>query len=192
MQSGPALDGTAQPRHHPPMTSRCLAAAGLALVLVTASPAAAQLGPPVGFPGARGGGWSPVAVVRAGWSLRDSSPSLGGSLRLPIPLPLRPAIAGGGDFVFQDGLTERQAMVDVTLGLTGGIYAGGGPAWLNSVFENETTRATRLGYTLVAGVGGRAGPVSTELQFRWLRVDGLGPNFLTLGVTYPVRALFGG
>ena len=57
-------------------------------------------------------------------------------LEIPVPIPLlRPVVTPGGDLVFQEGLVERQAMLDVTLGVLRPLYLGGGPAVLSSVFR---------------------------------------------------------
>jgi hypothetical protein len=163
-----------------------LALVVLALGLAPAS-ARAQLLP--GFGGAqRGGGLSPVAAARLGWSIRDSSPSAGVQLRLPLPIPaLRPAVTVGGDVVFQTGLEEVQGTADLTLGMFAPLYAGGGPALLNSIFGDAADRETKLGFTLVGGIGGgRVGPLLTQLEFRWLRVDELSPRFFMLTLGYPL------
>ena len=169
-------------RMHP--TPMHLAAAVL-LALLAPSAAAAQIRPdPIASAGAR---WNPTVAARAGWSVRDASPSLGATLRLPVPLSsLRPALVVGGDVVFQEGVVERQGLVDLTVDVSGGLFAGGGPAVLNTVFESATPRETELGYTLVAGVRGRSDVLSTQVDFRWVRVAGLSPTFLMISLGYPL------
>jgi hypothetical protein len=132
-------------------------------------------------------GWLPSVGVRAGLDQRSSDPAVGALVRLPIPVSfLRPAITPGADLVFHDGLTDRQATVDVTIDLFG-ISVGGGPVWLNSVYHDEENvalpRETRQGYSLLAGLrsGGRFG---TSIELRWLFVDDLEPRFITLAFTF--------
>jgi hypothetical protein len=180
------LDAATAERHHFRMPSLRSLAAGLALALLAPVGASAQLLPPGVGPG--GPAFNPIAGARLGWSIRDSSPALGGQLRLALPIPLlRPAVTVGGDVVFQTGLRELQGWADVTTGLLRPLYIGGGPAVLNSVFEDSLERQTKTGYTLVAGIGGgRTGPLVTGFEFRWVRVGGLSPRFLVLTLGYPL------
>ena len=163
-----------------------LATCGLSLALAVPRALAAQQipGGPILEP--QGGpGWLPTVGVRGGFDYRNSSPSVGALLRLPIPLPvLRPALTPGGDLVFQDGLTERQAMVDLTVDLFG-IAVGGGPAWMNTIFgeDDSAPRETRQGWTALAGVRS-AGRIGTSLEFRWLFVDDIKPRYIMLAVTF--------
>ena len=127
--------------------------------------------------------------ARAGWATQDASLSLGLFLRVPIPLPVwGPALVVAGEAVFQDmGLVERQVTIDLTAEVLTGLYAGGGPAVLNTFFEEEAVaRETKVGYTLVAGVRGRVGLLASRLEFRWVRVDVRKPRFLMFGLSYPI------
>ena len=179
---------------------RALAQAALALVLLGAAlpdPLAAQLG---GGPILEGGpsrGWLPSVGVRGGFDYRNTDVSIGALLRLPVPVPLVPlAITGGGDLVFHDNLTDRQGMVDLTAEVFG-ISVGGGPVWLNTVFDEvDAPRETRTGYTLLAGFHGRGAPFGTDLEFRWVFVDDIEPRYIMLAFTFtpgaPRRRGFGG
>lgn len=162
------------------------AALTLAQLALAPAPARAQLLPGPGFGG--GPRWTPVAAARLGWSLRDSSPLVGAQLRLPVPIPvLRPSVTFGGDLIFQSGLIERQGTADVTLGVFAPLYVGAGAAVLNSVFEADAPRETKTGFSVVAGLrGGRVGPLSTELEFRWMRVAELRPRYLSFTLGYPL------
>ena len=126
--------------------------------------------------------WRPSLGIRAGLDYRNQAPSVGALLRLPVP-GLPAAVTPGGDLVFQDGLTERQATVDVTVSILG-IEVGGGPVALSSVFTDGGERETKVGYAFLAGLRGRAGRFGTELEFRWVRVDELGPRFIMLAFTW--------
>ena len=129
---------------------------------------------------------APRVGARAGWSTKDSSPSLGLFLRVAVPvLPMRPALAVAGEAVFHEqGLVERQGTLDLTLG--GGLYAGGGPAVLNTIFGDAVERETKIGYNMVVGVRGRTGILTTNLEFRWVRVDSRRPAFFIVGLGYPL------
>jgi hypothetical protein len=156
-----------------------------------AAPLGAQLLPGPGFGRPRVGG--PVLAARAGWSTRDSAPSLGASLTLGLPVPvIRPALDVGGDFVFHSGLVELQGVADVTSSFLRPLYVGGGPAVLNSVFEDSPDRQTKGGFTVVAGLrGGGVGPFTTDFSFRLVRVAELHPRFFMLAIGYPVFGLLG-
>lgn len=143
---------------------------------------------PGGF-GAAGRGWTPIVAARLGWSIRDAAPAVGVQLRIPLPIPvLRPSLTAGGDLVFQQGLRERQGFADATLGMFAPLYVGGGAVALNSVFSDSAERQTKLGFSLVANVrGGRMGPLTSEIEFRWMKVGELSPRFLTLSLGYQLR-----
>ena len=135
------------------------------------------------------GGWSPTVGTRAGWATKEQSLSLGVSLRVPIPLPVwGPALVVAGDAVFQEmGLVERQATIDLTAEVLRGLYAGGGPAVLNTFFEEEgVNRETKVGYTLVGGIRGRVGLLASSLEVRWVRVDARKLRFFMFGLSYPI------
>ena len=170
------------------MRSRRLLLAAAAATLLAPGTVRAQLRPGPGGFGQGGRGWTPIVGPRLGWSIRDSSPSLGARLRVPLPIPIiRPSIAAGGDLVFQSGLHEWQGTGDITLGVFAPLYFGGGPAVLNSVFEDAPGRQTKTGYTVVGGVRrGRTGPLLMELEFRWIRVAELQPRFLMISFGYPL------
>jgi hypothetical protein len=163
-----------------------LLTAALALGALAPAAARAQF-----IPGPVNQGGPTRAVIvgpRLGWSIRDSSPALGGQLRVPFPIArVRPAITVGGDVVFQSGLREFQGTADATFGFFAPLYVGGGAAVLNSVFDDGNERATKLGFSVVGGIGGgRVGPFLTQIEFRYLKVDELSPRFITLTLGYPL------
>jgi hypothetical protein len=181
------------------LRARFWAALGLA-ALCAASPSAlaAQLGGPIlQQPG--GGRWLPSLGIRGGWDYRNSDPSLGAVVRFPIPIPVVPlTVSPGADLVFHDNLTDRQGMVDLTADIFG-LALGGGPIWLNTVFEDdlEAPRETQQGWTALAGFRNRSGQFGLDLDFRWVFVDGIEqPRYLMLAIVWnpgaPRRRGFGG
>jgi hypothetical protein len=175
------------------MRRRTLALGAVILLALALLPerAAAQLG---GVPGFGGGGpsWSPFVGVRGGWAIKDESPSLGAYLELPIPIPLlRPTLAAGGDLLFQEGLRERLATLDLTVHVQSSLYAGGGPAVMDTYFGASTTREREVGFTLVAGIRGRVGRLSNNLEIRTVRVDSRKPTLIMFGLSYPLFGLLG-
>lgn len=156
----------------------------VALGTLLAAPAAAQIGPGPRMPD-RGRTWSPVVGARAGWNYRDQAPSAGAFLRLPVPVRYGLALTASGEAVFHDGLTDGQGFLDLTVDPARGLYLGGGLAALNTVFGEETGRATRFGWSFVGGLrAGGIGPVDVAVEFRWVRVDDMEPNFIGLTVGY--------
>jgi hypothetical protein len=186
----PPLDAGEAGRHHVEMHTLHRLAVALTLALALLAPGAAlnaQLRPdPVFAPG--GARWTPIVGPRFGWSVMESSPVLGAQVRLPLPIPVvRPSITAGGDLVFQSGLREAQGTLDLTTGAFVPLYVGGGPALLNTIFEDAPERQTRTGYSLVAGLrGGRIGPFFAEIEFRWIRVAERKPRFFTISLGYPL------
>lgn len=147
-----------------------------------ATPVAAQRRGPILEPA--GSGWRPAVGFRAGLDYRNSDPSIGALVRLPIPVGrVGLAVTPSGDLVFHDGLTDRQGMVDLSARLLG-LEFGGGPVALNSVYEGDTERETRIGYTFAVGLRSGRGPVQTSLELRWVEVDEFDPRFVMLAVTY--------
>lgn len=172
--------------------SRAVQAIGVLGLLLALLPgrAAAQFG----MPGRGVIGWSPQIGGRGGWLFKDDSPSLGAVLVLPVPVPiLAPALTAGADVIFQDGLRERLATLDLTVNVIPGLFAGGGPALMDTYFGNATEREKKAGFSLVAGLGSGGGRsrVSTQIEIRKLFVDTRKPTTVVLQITYPLRALFG-
>jgi opacity protein-like surface antigen len=164
--------------------------AALATLLLAPAAAGAQLRPGPGGFGPGGARWTPFVGPRFGWSMLESSPSLGAQLRVPVPIPVvRPSITAGGDLVFQSGLRETQGTADLTTGVFTPLFVGGGPAVVNTIFEDASAKQTKTGFSIVAGVrGGRIGPLAVELEFRWMRVAERKPRFMMFSLAYPLRA----
>ena len=163
-----------------------IAAVAVAALAVRPSTTLAQRGGPESSL-SRAGGRNPTVGARTGWATKDQSLSLGVFLRVPIPLPVwGPELVAAGDAVFQEGLVERQATIDLTAEVLRGLYAGGGPAVLNTFFAEAVTRETKVGYTLVAGIRGIVGLLASRLEVRWVRVDARKLRFFMFGLGYPI------
>jgi hypothetical protein len=171
---------------------RCAFLLALCLLLA-ASPARAQVfGQP--YRPASGGGWAPGwAGIRAGWDYNAQATVLGAQLRLPAIPSGHAEVVPNGDVTFLDGLREYQGGVDavfVSGGRHGGVYAGVGVAWRNTVWDEGAPRRTRSAPVTVAGLrSGTMGgaPFGTQLEMRWIWLDGpFRPRVLTLGINFPL------
>lgn len=168
-----------------------LGAVTLAL-LVGPAPASAQFG-------GSGGPRVPNAFVvgaRGGYDFKSDAPLLGLFARTSVVS--RVALQGTADLTFLDGLTERQAGVDLLVRLgSQGLFVGGGPVWRSSIFPDETgfiqlgtERETKLGYSLVGVLGGLPGRgrFLTGVEFRFTVVDELKAQLLTLQFGLPLAS----
>lgn len=139
-------------------------------------------------------GWAPAwAGVRAGWDYGKRATVLGAQLRIPALPSGMLELVPTGDITFVTGLREYQGGVDavfVSGGREGGVYAGVGLTWRNTVWDRSSVRETRTVPVTVAGL--RTGlfpgaPFGAQLEMRWLWVDQpLKPRALTLGINFPL------
>jgi len=80
--------------------------------------------------------------------------------------------------------------VAVSGGRRGGLFAGGGLVWRNTIYEGSSSRETKRWWDLVVGL--RTGqlssiPLTAQLQIRWVFVDEpINPRILTFGVNLPL------
>lgn len=166
----------------------------LALLLaVAAHPAEAQrFGQPV--PGGNAGGWpNPWAGIRVGWDYNNQATVLGAQLRIPVLPTGHVELVPNGDITFLTGLREYQGGVDavaVSGGRRGGVFAGVGLAWRNTVWDEGSPRRTRTAPVTVAGVWSNrmaGAPFGTQLEVRWTWLDrAFKPRVLSLGVNFPL------
>jgi hypothetical protein len=139
-------------------------------------------------------GWaSGFAGIRAGWDYNNQATVLGAQLRLPALPSGHVEIVPNGEVTFLNGLREYQGAVDAVVvsgGRRGGVYAGVGLAWRNTVWEVGSPRETRSASVTVAGVRTGAGggvPFGTQLEMRWTWLDEpFRPRVLSLGVNWPL------
>lgn len=156
----------------------------------------------LGLPGAakaqfRGGGFERpsqaraiVAGARAGFDFQADSPVLGGYLR--TALFNRFSVQGSAEATFLDGLTEKQFTAELLAAIGPGLRLGAGPVWRNTVYDAGASEAgvkeTRLGYSIVALIGGSAGPgrTITGIEFRFTSVSEFSPRTLSLQIGVPL------
>jgi hypothetical protein len=145
----------------------------LGLALVYPADAAAQRG-------ARLGGLS--AGPRVGRDFENKAWTVGGQVSVPLGqrLELRPS----GDLLFPKGEGmgwQLNGDAAVRLGQGGGLYAGGGIA-----FVHPDDADVETGYNLFFGLSTAAPDEPTRgfLEFRWTFVDDSSPFRLALGFLY--------
>lgn len=138
--------------------------------------------------------WAPVAVgLKAGWDSRANGEILGGHVRIPLVragvFELLPSL----EAVFLRGAKEYQYNVDaawVPGGVRGGIFAGGGVGWRDSVIGTELGNPRQMLFGFNAFGGGRTnlGPVQIEFLLRWtfLNDTSYQPNSASLGINLPL------
>lgn len=172
------------------MTIRRSRAVPLLLAMVAALPGALA-GQARSAPGA-GTGWTPIAAgIHGGYDYTSTSYLVGAQIRIPLHPSGYLQVVPNGDIVFQPRLKEYLAgatVVGVSGGRRGGIYAGGGLTWRNTL--QEGVRTTKRSPTIVVGVLSPTlfgVPFSTQLEVRWVRVDTpLKPKLLSFGVNFPL------
>jgi hypothetical protein len=178
-----------------PMTSHAPARL-LVLVLLLALPAGAQSqrrpAPP---PPGSSPGWTPAMLgFRFGYEDRSNASVVGAQLRVPILPSGIVEVVPNGDITFLRGLKEYQWGADATWvssGRRGGLYAGVGAIWRNSIYaDSTTTRETRGGWDVVVGLKTMPGgslPVGIQLEERFVFVNvPFKPRVLSFGVNFPL------
>jgi hypothetical protein len=122
------------------------------------------------------------AGIRTGRDFENHAWSLGGQLRIPVRrnLELRPS----ADLFFpKHGPTGWQANGDaaIRLGQGGGLYAGGGIA-----FVHLGDSGTETGYNLFFGLSTAPPQARTKpfVEFRWTFLDDTSPFRLAVGISH--------
>jgi hypothetical protein len=156
-------------------------------VVGTAGPLAAQRVP--GEEPSPGPGWAPPSLgVRLGYDNKQRDQVLGGQVRLPVLPDGTVELMGSMDVTFLQNLKEYQYNLEgayVLDGRAGGLYAGGGLGWRNTIYPDDVQRHTEMGFTALIGfrlVG--LGLIVPQLEYRWVFIDAAPFTYqsLSLGV----------
>lgn len=128
--------------------------------------------------------------VRGGYDFGDDGGLAGAQVRIPIIPQL--ALVPSGDVFFDDSPTEWQINADLAVRprTLGGLYGGGGAAFVNRDFTADGGDETDVGYNLFVGLqGGRV--LDTRLrpyvEARWTGVEDYEPFRLVAGFNVPLR-----
>jgi len=135
--------------------------------------------------------------IRGGADFRDDQGSVGTQARIPLPLPGGViALAPSFDVFFGDreGAAEWQGNVDVLIKPfpLGGLYGGGGPAFLRRDFDGDLENETKAGFNLLAGIdGGRISGSALRpfAEARWTFTGDFQAFRMTAGFNVPVTGL---
>ena len=141
--------------------------------------------------------WSPISVgLYVGYDNQPSGEVAGAQIRIPVLRSGTVQLISGANVTFLNRLKEYQFNVEAvytTVASTGGLYAGGGLAWRNTMFGSDLTagRRTVQGYSIVVGfeTGRIAGTsLSPQVEIRWsfLKETALNPRVISLGVNFPL------
>lgn len=193
MPTTPPRPWPARARRAAPTVRTALAVGSVLVGAVFPGSAHAQFRRPDRAPERGTQGWAPASAgFRAGFDYNSNGTVLGAHLRIPLlPGGLVEAVPHA-DVTFLTGLKEYQGgveMVVVSGGRRGGLYAGGGVAWRNTLWSGPD-RETRRAPTAVVGVRSGAtfgAPFGTQLEMRWTFPEGpFKPRVLSLGVNFPL------
>jgi hypothetical protein len=132
--------------------------------------------------------------IRGGADFRDDQGSVGTQARIPVPLPggmvaLEPSF----DVFFGDreGAAQWQGNIDAVIKpwSLGGLYGGGGAAFLRRDFDGDLSDETKAGFNLFAGIdGGRISGSSLRpfTEARWTFTGDFQAFRLAAGFNVPV------
>ena len=129
--------------------------------------------------------------VRAGHSFDEEVGSAGTQLRFPLVRQL--LIVPSGDVFFgDDALSEWQLNADLAVrpDELGGLYGGGGAAFVNHDPDGDDDNEVETGYNLFAGLDGRSMLESRVVPFveaRWTYLEDTSLFRVAAGINVPVR-----
>jgi hypothetical protein len=140
-------------------------------------------------------GWAPIEIgAHIGFDSDGFTDAfvLGAQLRVPVWPSGHVEVVPNGSITFRSRLKDYELAPDlvvVTGGRGGGLYLGGGPLWLNTIFDGPD-RATELGWSFVVGLRSSrvfGAPFGTQIQLRQSYVaDFRRRRVLSLGVNFPL------
>ncbi|HSU16664.1 hypothetical protein [Longimicrobium sp.] len=148
-------------------------------------------------PRRRDHGWNGAPVefgIRGGADFRDDQGSVGTQARIPVPLPgAAIALAPSFDVFFgdRDGAAQWQANIDALIKpyQLGGLYGGGGAAFLRRDFDGDLSDETKAGFNLLAGIdGGRINGSALRpfAEARWTFTGDFQAFRMTAGFNVPI------
>jgi hypothetical protein len=140
-----------------------------------------------------GPGWAPASIgVRAGYDNTQQGWMTGGYVGVPILPNGRVELLPGFDVTFLQGFDEYQTNLEVvyfTGDRRGGLMAGGGVGFRNSVFgpDPDAERRTEMTFSLTIGARlGILGRFRPQIETRWILQDEWprDPRHVNLGVGF--------
>jgi len=139
--------------------------------------------------------WAPIAIgVKVGYDSSTNGEVLGAQVRIPVvragTIELYPNLeiawppAGGKEYQYNIDAAW------VPGGVRGGVFAGGGVGWRDSLIGTDlgNPRQTLIGFNAFGGGKTSIGPVQVELVLRWtfLKDTQYQPNSAGIGVNLPL------
>ena len=129
--------------------------------------------------------------IRGGADFRDHQGSVGTQVRVPVIRQF--AVAPSFDVFFGDngGAAEWQANVDglIKPDQLGGLYGGGGAAFIRRDFDGDLSNETKAGFNLLAGIdGGRISGSALRpfVEARWSFTGDFQAFRLAAGFNVPI------
>ncbi len=181
--------------HHVPTVSHRTAHLLIAIAAVLATvPAALDAQVRRGRQAEEAPRWAPIAIGgKVGWDSRANGETLGGHVRIPVVRSGVFELYPSAEAVFLPGTKEYQYNVDAAYvpgGVRGGVFAGGGLAWRDSVIGTGVgdPRETFFGFNAFGGGKTNLGRVQVEFVLRWtfLNDTSYQPNSAAIGINLPL------
>lgn len=128
--------------------------------------------------------------VRGGYDFSSDAGTAGAQLRVPLAAGL--SVVPSADVWLTDSAVDWQANADLALRprALGGLYGGGGAAFVRGSFGLDDDTETETGYNLFLGLAGRevaSTRVKPFAEGRWTTVNDDTAFRLSLGIDVPVR-----
>ena len=127
--------------------------------------------------------------IRGGYDFEDEVGLAGAQLLIPVAEEI--VLVPSGDVFFSDAPTDWQLNADLMLrpGILGGLYFGGGAAFVHRDFDLVGEQDTEVGFNVFGGLGGsRLGGTSIHpfIEGRYTDVNDYDAFRISAGINVPV------
>ena len=138
--------------------------------------------------------WAPISIgAKVGWDSQANATTVGGHVRIPVVRNGTVELYPSAEAIFLTGTKEYQYNLDaawVPGGAGGGVFAGAGVGWRDSVIGMDVgdPRQTLFGFNAFGGGKTNLGPMQIEVVLRWtfLNETQYQPNSASIGLNFPL------
>ena len=138
--------------------------------------------------------WAPISIgAKVGWDSQANATAVGGHVRIPVVRDGTIELYPSAEAILLTGTKEYQYNLDaawVPGGVGGGVFAGAGVGWRDSVIGMDVgdPRQTFFGFNAFGGGKTNLGPMQIEFVLRWtfLNETQYQPNSASIGLNFPL------